>query len=39
MRDDESVWSSTMVYECIWKRKNVNELIWWYMKLYDSIGV
>ena len=39
MRVYENVWSSLMVYECLWKRMNVIEPIRWYMKLYDSIWV
>ena len=35
----ESVWSSMMGYECIRKRMNVHEPIWWYMKVYNSIRV
>ena len=39
MREYESVWSSMMLYECIGTRMNVNELIWWTMKVYYSIWV
>ena len=39
MRVYESVWSSMMVFECIWKRVNVYEPKKWLMKVYDSLWV
>ena len=39
MREYESVWSSMMLYECTWKRMNVNEPLSWFFRVYDSIGV
>ena len=39
MREYESVWSSMMLFEFIWKRMNVNEPISWIFRVYDSIGV
>ena len=34
---NESVSSFSMVYECIWKRTDVHEAKWRYMKVYDGI--
>ena len=39
MKVYENVGSSLMVNECIWKHMNINEPIWWYRKVYDSVRV
>ena len=39
MRVYESIGSCLMVNEWRWKRMNVNEPIWGYMKVFDSIWV
>ena len=39
MRVYESVGSSLMVNEWMWKRMIVNEPIWGYMKVIDSMNV
>ena len=39
MKVYESVGSYLMVNECILKDMNINEPIWWFRKVYDSVRV